>query len=85
MVEEITSTSVCEITDGDSEGDLTTNDYLEALLEETKFQGHVRRKRSSAICREVGALCNYLQQSRDRARRRRTSCLLRLSLPRLFN
>ena len=37
MVEEITSTSVCEITDGDSEGDLTTNDYLEALLRRNKI------------------------------------------------
>ena len=37
MVEEITSTSVCEITDGESDGDLTTADYLEALLRRNKI------------------------------------------------
>ena len=37
MVEEITSTSVCEITDGDSEGEMTTQDYLEALLKRNKI------------------------------------------------
>jgi len=37
MVEEITSTSVCEITDGESDGEMTTQDYLEALLKRNKI------------------------------------------------
>jgi hypothetical protein len=37
MSEEITNTSVCEITDGDSEGEMTTQDYLEALLRRNKI------------------------------------------------
>lgn len=45
MVEEITCTSVCEITDGDSEGDLTTQDYLEALLRRNKIP-RTRSKKS---------------------------------------
>lgn len=32
MSEEITNTSVCEISDAESDGEMTTQDYLEALL-----------------------------------------------------
>lgn len=37
MSEEITNTSVCEITDGESDGEMTTQDYLEALLRRNKI------------------------------------------------
>jgi hypothetical protein len=37
MSEEYTSTSVCEITSGDSEGDMTTTDYLETLLKRNQI------------------------------------------------